>query len=144
MCLYTYICCVGVLNLNSTFVTNTTITVTWDPPVTPSGCGLVFYYVTVTSLADDNDRNTIEWSPGAEFSNLANITNYTISVTAVNRAGSGPSSTIIVATLTDNEGKVIIFNVHNSMCNVYALHCVYICRVHIVDSKYVASMNASP
>ena len=95
---------VGVSNLRDTMVTNTTITVVWNPADSPY-CGPVFYYiVTAISLADDGDRNTIVWEPRAEFSDLINGTNYSISVAAVNRAGTGPSSMINVTTLTGNEG----------------------------------------
>ena len=77
--------------------TDTTIIITWDPADSPGDCGPVLYYtVTATSLADASDRNTIVWGPRAEFSDLINGTNYNISITAVNRAGSGLSSTIIV------------------------------------------------
>ena len=117
MCiLYIYIhTFVGVSNLGRTGITYTTITVKWDPAITPSDCGPVFYNVTATNLADASDRNTIVWGLRAEFSNLMNGTNYTISVAAVNRAGSGPSSMITVTTLTGNEGKIILLNVHNSV-----------------------------
>ena len=85
--------------------TNTEITITWNPTFDVSDCGSVLYYtVTVTSLADDSDRNTIVvWGPRAEFSDLINDINYNISVAAVNRAGSGPSSTIIVT--SNGRGK---------------------------------------
>ena len=111
-CMHT---CVEVSNLERTGITNTTISVKWDSAGTPSGCGPVFYYnVTATSLADDSDRNTILWGTRAEFSDLINGTKYNISVAAVNRAGTGLSSMIAVTTLTGNEGKIILFNVHNS------------------------------
>ena len=78
----------------------------WDPADSPN-CGPVLYYtVTIVNSVDDNDRNTIESSgTRAEFSNLVNGTNYTFSVAAVNRAGTGATSRIIVATLVvDGEG----------------------------------------
>ena len=80
------------------FVTaNTTITA-WDPAVSPSDCGPVLHYiVTAESLVDASDNITIKARQNrAEFSSIMKGTNYTISVAAVNRAGSGPSSTIIV------------------------------------------------
>ena len=93
--IYTYI---GVSNLRNTATTNTTITITWDPAVSPSDCGPVLYYnVIATSLADASDRYTIVTSQTiAGLCGLRNGTSYNIRVTAVNRAGSGPSSTIIV------------------------------------------------
>ena len=88
---------IGVMNLRN-ITTDTTITITWDPADSPSGCEPVFYYtVTVVNLANNNVRNPItEWRLRAEFSDLINGTNYTISVAAVNRAGSGPSLAINV------------------------------------------------
>ena len=96
--IYTYI---GVSNLRNCATTNTTITIIWDPAVSPSDCGPVLYYnVIATSLADASDRNTIVTSQTiAGLSGLRNDTSYNISVAAVNKAGSGLSSTIIV---TDN------------------------------------------
>ena len=84
--------------LKNTATTNATITITWDPTVSPSDCGPVLYYtLTATSLADASDRIIIVTSQTvAVFSSLMNGTLYNISVAAVNRAGSGPSSTIIV------------------------------------------------
>ena len=92
--IYTYI---GVSNLRNSATTNTTIIITWDPAISP-GCGSVLYYnVIATSLADASDRNAIVTSQTiAGFSGLMNGTSYNISVAAVNRAGSGPSSTINV------------------------------------------------
>ena len=93
--IYTYI---GVSNLRSSATTNTTVIITWDPAVSPNDCGPVLYYnVIATSLADASDRNTIVTNQTiAGFSGLRNGTSYNISVAAVNRVGSGPSSTIIV------------------------------------------------
>ena len=105
MCIY--LCtCVGVTNIIAE-VTNTAIAVVWDPAVAPSDCGPVLYYiVTATSLADASDRNTKRTNQTrAEFSNLLNNANYNISVVAVNRVCTGPSSMITVTTLTGNEGK---------------------------------------
>ena len=77
----------------------------WDPARSPN-CGPVLYYtVTIVNSFDDNDRNTTRASgTRAEFSNLTNGTYYTFSVSAVNRAGTGATSRIIVTTLTDEEG----------------------------------------
>ena len=96
---------VGVSNLGSSERNRNTITIVWDPARSPN-CGPVLYYtVTIVNSVDDNDRNTTELSGRrTEFSNLINGTHYTISVAAVNRAGTGATSRIIVATLTDEEG----------------------------------------
>ena len=82
---------VGVQNLRSSNTT-TTIIIEWDSPDSPSDCGPVFYYI--VTIDSGNDMNTFE--ERAEFSNLINGTNYTISVAAVNRVGTGPASTINV------------------------------------------------
>ena len=82
------------MNINTT---DTTIIITWDPADRPGGCGPVFYYtLTATSLDDGSVSTQRPSQTRAEFSNLLSGTNYTISVAAVNRAGSGPSSTITV------------------------------------------------
>ena len=96
--------CVGVPNLRSISITNSTITVQWDS-VIPSDCGPILYYtVTAVISADASDRNTMEKrQTTAEFSNLRNGTSYNISVAAVNRVDTGPSSVITVNTLTGNE-----------------------------------------
>ena len=98
--------CVGVSNLRYLTRTRNTITVVWDPADSPN-CGPVLYYnVTIVNSVDDNDRDTTDTSgTRAEFSNLIIGTNYTIIVAAVNRAGAGLTSAIILATLTDEEGK---------------------------------------
>ena len=118
----------GVMNLRS-IATNTALIITWNPTFDASKCGPVLYYtVTATSLADDNDRNTIVvWGTRAELSDLMNGINYTISVAAVNRAGTGPSSMI---TLSGNEGIMFMNNSYKyvRMC----LLCLYV----YVDISY--------
>ena len=87
---------VGVQNLRSSNTT-TAIIIEWDPPDSPSDCGPVFYYIVTT--VGISDVNTFE--ERAEFSNLINGTNYIISVAAVNRAGTGPASTINVTYIVE-------------------------------------------
>ena len=85
---------VGVSNLDSSVTTNTVI-ITWDHADSPSDCGPVFYYtVTVVNLSNGERSITESIQTRAEFSNLINGTNYSISIAAVNRAGTGPSSII--------------------------------------------------
>ena len=92
--IYTYI---GVSNLRNSPTPNATIIVSWDPAISTNDCGPVLYYMTATSLADASYRITIVTNQTiAILSGLINDTLYNISVAAVNRAGSGPSSTIIV------------------------------------------------
>ena len=82
---------VGVQNLRNSS-TATEIIIEWDSPDGPSNCGPVFYYI--VTIVGRNAMNTFE--ERAEFSDLINGTNYTISVAAVNRAGTGPTSMITV------------------------------------------------
>ena len=105
MYVFTY---AGVSDLESIRTTSTIITVTWGLGVTPSnGCGLVLYYiVTIRNSVDVTDMNITETSQTrAELSNLINGTSYIISVAAVNRVGTGPSSMINVTILSGNEGN---------------------------------------
>ena len=120
--MYVYILTyVGASNLRIAVVTNTTVTIQWNPANSPSGCGPVLYYnVTITSSIDTKNRNPIVVrGPTAEFSDLINGTDYSISVVAVNRVGTGSSSMITVTTLTGNEGKIIMFNVHKLYYHIY-------------------------
>ena len=99
MCVLAYI---GVTNLRNDTVTTSEITVMWDHAVSPSGCGPVLYYiVTAVNLAYASDMESRK--NVAEISNLSNGVSYNISVSAVNRAGTGPSSVITVTTLSINE-----------------------------------------
>ena len=100
MHLHTY---VGVENFVSVSVTTDEIIVVWD--IRPSYCGpVVDYVVTAVNLADLSDMRTPTLN-GMEatytISNLRNGTSYSISVAAVNRVGTGPSSMINVTTLTE-------------------------------------------
>ena len=96
----------GVMNLWN-IATNITTIITWNSTFDASYCGPVLYYtVTATSLADDSDRNTIVvWGTRTKLPDLINGKSYIISVAAVNRAGTGPSSMINVTTLSGNEGS---------------------------------------
>ena len=95
MCVY-LLTHVGVQNLRSSKVA-TAIIIEWDPPNSPSDCGPVFYYI--VTVDGRNPMNVFEERTG--FSNLINGTNYTISVAAVNRAGTGPASTINVTYIVE-------------------------------------------
>ena len=117
-----YILYIGISNLRSSITTNTTITIVWDPAVSPSNCGPVFYYnVSIVNLCNAPAISTIvTYQTTTLFSNLRNGNSYTISVAAVNRAGSGPSSMITVTTLTGSEGGKQYKYVHNWLLCVYA------------------------
>ena len=91
-------------DLKSTMITNTIIRVMWES-ADSIDCGPVLYYeVTIMNSSYTNTIKTSETN--ATFSDLINGTNYTISVAAVNRAGTGPSSMITETTLS--EGKVML------------------------------------
>ena len=84
---------------------------------------VLYYTVTIVNLVDANDMNTTQSSETRTgFSNLINGTFYTFSVTPVNRAGSGPTSTIIITTLTDEEGKTIYIHII-----IMSVHAQYVC-----------------
>ena len=106
-------------NLRSSNRDRNTITIVWDPADSPN-CGPVLYYtVTIVNSVDATDINTTVTSErGIEFSNLINGTSYNISVAAVNRAGTGPTFTVVVATLTDDEGNcsMFMYNRNIRMC----------------------------
>ena len=107
-----YILYVEVSQLTSARITNTTLTVQWDPAISPSDCGPVFYDLTAVNSANASDVVALERrGTTAEFSNLKSGTLYNISVAAVNRAGTGPSSVIIQTTLTDNKEGMYAYNV---------------------------------
>ena len=90
-----YVCAyAGVSNLENSSSVNTT-TIEWDSAISPSGCGSVRYIITVVNLMDAGDMRVVDQMQNKiDFTNLMTGTIYTISVAAVNRAGSGPSSTI--------------------------------------------------
>ena len=122
-CICTYVHTVGVSNLRYLTRTVNTITILWNPADSPN-CGPVLYYtVTIVNSVNPTDMNTIVTSErGTEFCNLMNGTSYNISVAAVNRAGTGLTSTIIVTTLTDDEGKHIIIFINHMF-----VHVQYVC-----------------
>jgi len=79
----------------------------WNPADNPY-CGPVLYYnVTIINSNDVSDMNITETSESTiKFSNLISGTTYNISVAAINRAGTGPTSTIsIITPVVNEEGK---------------------------------------
>ena len=96
---------VGLDNLTIGTVTNDKISVMWNHAIYVSGCGPVLFNVTAVNLMNHSDIMTMEISEiKATFPHLQSNTSYSIIVTAVNRAGSISSLTIIVTTLPTNEG----------------------------------------
>ena len=104
---------VDVSNLRFSRRTTHTITIVWDPADSPN-CGPVLYYtVTTVNSVNPSDVITTESNENiAHISNLKNNATYTINVAAVNRVGSGPTSTIIVAPPTNNGAGKLMY-----LCN---------------------------
>ena len=104
-----YVCTyVGVSNLRTTQTATDAIMAMWDPPDTLSCAPILYYTVTITNLAISCDINITNLTASrVEFSNLIKDVAYTISVTAVNRAGDGMETTITVTTfaITSSESS---------------------------------------
>ena len=82
--------------MKSSRTANTT-TIEWDSAISRSGCGDVHYIVTVVNLMDAGDMRMFNQTQNKiNITNSNNGTVYNISVVAVNSAGTGPLSTIIV------------------------------------------------
>ena len=84
----------------NTFDCNTNaveITVRWDAANSPYCGGVLYYTVMISSDEHSNITNDIVNVTGlnATFSNLRNNTNYNITVTAVNRAGAGMTTSVM-------------------------------------------------
>ena len=76
----------------------------WDPADSPN-CGPVLYYnVTIVNTVNATEMNTATLNDTRlKIFNLMSGTSYTITVAAVNRAGTGLTSTVTVITHTDDE-----------------------------------------
>ena len=98
----------GVSNLRNSS-TEDTITIEWNSASGNSACGPVSYIVTVVNLMNGNVNNFEQRQNKIDFTDLRNSTMYNITVVAVNRAGNGESSAIVV---TGNAGGTYISNVH--------------------------------
>ena len=90
----------GITHLANSSYSSNIITLTWDPANSPY-CGEVLYYqVVISSDEHANIPNNIVNSTclTTTFLDLWSNTAYTITVTAVNRAGSGIVARITVVT----------------------------------------------
>ena len=95
----------GITQLTNTTYKSDLIVVTWEPASSPY-CGEVLYYqVVISSDEHVNIANNIVSTIGltATFLNLRNNTFYTITVTAVNKAGSGRTFSVSVNTATRSQ-----------------------------------------
>ena len=119
----------GVSNLRTPGRNRNKITIVWDPADNPkyNYCGPILYYiVTIVNSLNATDMNITEINKRTtEFSNLINGTSYNISVAAVNKVGTGPSSTIIVTT-TDEEGNVCAY-IYARIPYMCVCLCVCVC-----------------
>ena len=84
----------------NTFDCNTNaveITVRWDAANSPYCGGVLYYTVMISSDEHSNITDDIVNVTGlnATFSNLKSDTNYNITVTAVNRAGAGMTTSVM-------------------------------------------------
>ena len=66
--------------------------ITWDDAISPDDCGPITHYIaTAVNLMDPSEVITREPTDNEhQFSDLKSSTLYSISVSAVNRAGNGP------------------------------------------------------
>ena len=78
--------------------------VSWSPPATHLQNGeIISYRVVVTRTGYSAVLNTTTESVCYSLSDLYPHVNYTVSVSAINSAGEGPSSTMTVVTDQDGE-----------------------------------------
>ena len=144
--LHTY---VGISNLKNESRTNATITIVWDPADSPN-CGPVLNYnVTIVNSVNGTEMSTTTLNDTRlEIFNLMSGTAYNITVAAVNRAGTGLTSTVTVTTRTDEEEEgtyectYITFNMYNmyisySMYYVWISFSAYLCTYMIMYVRKV-------
>ena len=95
----------GIAHLTNTTYKSDLIIVTWNPASSPY-CGEVLYYQVVISSDEHTDIPTDFVNTTGlttTFLNLRNSTFYTITVTDVNRAGSGRTVSITTYTATSSQ-----------------------------------------
>ena len=131
------------LQVMNTFDCNTNaveITVRWDAANTPYCGGVLYYIVMISSDEHSNIMNDIVNVTvlTATFSNLRNDTNYNITVTAVNRAGAGMTTT--VKNIRTSSPITMQRNVTGTYCSYVAIY-VPDKLYHISPYKFVSSPN---
>ena len=98
-------------NLMITSTTSTSIAIMWSPPTSNGGSAVINYSVMVSGGTTSITTTTMT---STTISGLTPNTMYTISVSAVNSAGSGSSSEVAETTLLSGE-CVILLNWYNIM-----------------------------
>ena len=93
--------------VSSLSVTNTTLLITWDPPLTPSGDILVYevHYQAVGGQEGGGVVNVTATS--IELTGLRPESTYTISVRAYTAAGPGEERRLTVAAATTNTSQLL-------------------------------------
>ena len=102
------------LNIQSDLITACSFVIQWNEPSNNPVCGSVLYTVTVSTeegLWSITDNTTMTHHT---VTGLTSSTNYIISVTASNDAGSSSSSIIII--MTSSDGK-FIRPMHSLFCS---------------------------
>ena len=100
--------CIGPLsavgNLNSTVVDHCTLLVNWTAPYTLKGVPIKYYTVNIAKNSDKAEL-VFDTTNYTEYNHSVIILGETldISVAAVNGAGTGNASTVIIATPTSSE-----------------------------------------
>ena len=117
--------CSGVTLLTNTTYKSDLIIVTWDPASSPY-CGEVLYYqVVISSDGYVNITNNVvnTTSLTATFLDLRSSKLYTITVTAVNKAGSGRTVSVSVNTATRSQSKL-----HTEHCSYTSIKMLNVTR----------------
>ena len=83
-------------------VTNTTLLITWDPPLTPSGDILVYEVQYQGEGGQENGRVVNVTATSVELTGLRPESTYTISVRAYTAAGPGGKRRLTLAAATTN------------------------------------------
>ena len=88
--------------VSSLSVTNTTLLITWDPPLTPSGDILVYEVHYQAEGGQEGGRVVNVTATSVELTGLRPESTYTISVRAYTAAGPGEEGRLTVAAVTTN------------------------------------------
>ena len=88
--------------MRSLSVTNTTVLITWDPPLTPNGDSLVYEVHYQGEGGQEGGRVVNVTATSVELTGLRPESTYTISVRAYTAAGPGEERRLTVAAATTN------------------------------------------
>ena len=93
--------------MSSLSVTNTTLLITWDPPLTPSGDILVYEVHYQAVGGQEGGRVVNVTATSVELTGLRPESTYTISVRAYTAAGPGEERRLTVAAATTNTSQLL-------------------------------------